>query len=63
MAVSDPIKATTPEAVAALKAAGIRVIMATGDGLKTAQSVAAKLGITEFYGDLCLLSPPVAGDV
>ena len=52
LAVSDPIKATTPEALAALKAAGIRVIMATGDGLKTAQAVATKLGITEFYGEV-----------
>ena len=52
LAVSDPIKATTPEALAGLKAAGIRVIMATGDGLKTAQAVAAKLGIAEFYGEV-----------
>lgn len=52
LAVSDPIKATTPEALAGLKAAGIRVIMATGDGLKTAQAVAAKLGIEEFYGEV-----------
>jgi P-type Cu+ transporter len=52
LAVSDPIKATTPSALAALKVAGIRVIMATGDGLKTAQSVAARLGIDEFYGEV-----------
>ncbi len=52
LAVSDPIKTSTPEALAALKAAGIRVIMATGDGLKTAQAVAATLGIAEFYGEV-----------
>jgi P-type Cu+ transporter len=52
LAVSDPIKATTPSALAALKVAGIRVIMATGDGLKTAQSVATRLGIDEFYGEV-----------
>ena len=33
LAVSDPIKASTPEAVASLHDAGIRVVMATGDGL------------------------------
>jgi P-type Cu+ transporter len=52
LAVSDPIKTTTPSALAALKTAGIRVIMATGDGLKTAQSVATRLGISEFYGEV-----------
>jgi P-type Cu+ transporter len=52
LCVSDPVKVTTPSALAALKVAGIRVIMATGDGLKTAQSVAARLGISEFYGEV-----------
>ena len=52
LAVSDPIKATTPTALAGLRDEGIRVIMATGDGLKTAQSVAARLGIEEFYGEV-----------
>ena len=33
LAVSDPIKASTPEALATLKRAGLRVVMATGDGL------------------------------
>src|SRR3546814_9048616 len=40
LAVSDPIKKSTPEAVKGLKAAGIRVIMATGDGISTAKAVA-----------------------
>ena len=52
LAVSDPIKPSTLDALAELKAAGIRVIMATGDGLTTAKSVAKKLGIAEFYGEV-----------
>ena len=48
LAVSDPIKESTPEAVRALHQLGLRVIMLTGDNEKTAQSVAAKLGIDEF---------------
>jgi Cu+-exporting ATPase len=51
MAVSDPIKAGTAEALLALKASGLRVIMATGDGLSTAKAVATKLGINEVYGE------------
>lgn len=52
LAVSDPIKATTVEALASLREDGITVVMATGDGLTTARSVAAKLGIDEFYGEV-----------
>ena len=52
LAVSDPIKASTEEALATLKAAGMRVIMATGDGLTTAKAVAAKLGIDEVHGEV-----------
>ena len=52
LAVSDPIKTTTAEALAALKASGLRVIMATGDGLTTAKAIAAKLGITEVHGEV-----------
>jgi Cu+-exporting ATPase len=52
LAVSDPIKANTREALAALKATGIRVIMASGDGLTTAKAVATKLGINELYGEV-----------
>jgi P-type Cu+ transporter len=52
LAVSDPIKTTTPEALRALRASGLRVIMATGDGLTTAQAVAASLGIGEIYGEV-----------
>jgi len=52
LAVSDPIKASTPEAMQALKEAGIRVIMATGDGLTTAKAVAEILNIDEVYGEV-----------
>lgn len=52
LAVSDPIKQTTPEAVETLKAAGIRLIMATGDGVSTAKAVAGRLGIDEIYGEV-----------
>ena len=52
LSVSDPIKESTIEALTTLKASNIRVIMATGDGLMTAKSVAGKLGIAEFYGEV-----------
>ena len=52
LSVSDPIKENTAEALDNLKASGMRVIMATGDGLLTAKSVAEKLGIEEFYGEV-----------
>ncbi|HEY0488885.1 MAG TPA: heavy metal translocating P-type ATPase [Telluria sp.] len=52
VAVSDPVKATTPEALAMLKHTGLTVIMATGDGLTTARSVAGRLGINEVYGEV-----------
>jgi len=52
VAVSDPVKQTTPEALATLKEAGITVVMATGDGLTTAKSVGEKLGIAEVYGEV-----------
>ncbi|MBC7787223.1 MAG: heavy metal translocating P-type ATPase [Methylophilaceae bacterium] len=52
LSVSDPIKESTAVALATLKALGMRVIMATGDGQLTAKSVATKLGIHEFYGEV-----------
>lgn len=52
LAVSDPIKASTAEALSALKAAGLRIIMATGDGLTTAKAVGARLGIDEVHGEV-----------
>jgi len=52
LAVSDPIKASTPDAVNALRAAGIHIVMATGDGWTTARAVGARLGIDEVIGEV-----------
>ncbi|MBY4696548.1 heavy metal translocating P-type ATPase [Burkholderia latens] len=52
LAVADPIKTTTPEALATLKENGIRVVMATGDGVVTAKAVAERLGIDEYHGEV-----------
>jgi Cu+-exporting ATPase len=52
IAIADPIKATTPGALAALKEAGIRVVMLTGDNATTARAVAAKLGIAEVEAEV-----------
>ncbi|SEJ30736.1 heavy metal translocating P-type ATPase [Nitrosomonas eutropha] len=52
LAVSDSIKQSTPEAVQDLKDAGIRIIMATGDGVATAKTVAQQLGIDEVHGEV-----------
>jgi P-type Cu+ transporter len=52
IAVADPIKPTTPEAISALHAAGVRIVMATGDGRTTALAVAARLGIDEVHGEV-----------
>ena len=52
LAVSDPVKPSTPEALATLKAAGLRIVMATGDGITTAQAVAGRLGIDEVHGEV-----------
>ena len=50
IAVADPIKDTTPEAVAALKALGVRLVMLSGDAQETAAAVGAQLGIDEVKG-------------
>jgi len=52
LAVADPIKASTPDAIATLHAAGLRIVMATGDGVATAQAVARQLGIDEVHGEV-----------
>ena len=52
LAVSDPIKPSTQGALATLKAEGLRIVMATGDGLSTARSVGRQLGINEVYGEV-----------
>jgi Cu+-exporting ATPase len=52
LAVSDPIKTSTREALETLKSAGMRVVMATGDGITTARSVGRRLGIDEVHGEV-----------
>jgi len=50
--VADPIKDSTPEAIAALHADGVRLVMLSGDSRTTAQSVAGKLGIDEVMAEV-----------
>ena len=52
LAVTDPIRDSTPAAIDALHRAGIRVVMATGDGRTTAEAVAQRLGIDEIHGEV-----------
>jgi Cu+-exporting ATPase len=52
IAIADPVKATTPGALSALAADGIRVVMLTGDNRTTAQAVARRLGITEVEAEV-----------
>ncbi len=52
IAVADPVKDTSPAALAALHAAGLRVAMATGDGRATAEAVARRLGIEEVHAEV-----------
>ena len=51
-AIADPVKASTPEALAALKAEGVRVVMLTGDNWTTAKAVARRLGIDEVEAEV-----------
>ena len=52
VAVADPIKETTIQALKDLHNDGIRIVMATGDASTTAKSVATRLGIDEYYGEV-----------
>ena len=52
IAVADPIKASTPAAIAALHGLGLRVAMITGDNRKTAEAIAAELGIDEVVAEV-----------
>jgi Cu+-exporting ATPase len=52
IAVSDPIKETTPDAINSLKKEGIRIIMVTGDNRRTAEAIARRLGIDEIEADV-----------
>jgi len=51
-AVADPVKESTPEAIAALKRAHVRIVMLTGDSQRTAQAVARQLGIDEALAEV-----------
>jgi heavy metal translocating P-type ATPase len=50
--VADPVKASTPEAIRVLREAGVRIVMLTGDNRRTAQAVAAKLGLADFVAEV-----------
>ena len=52
VAIADPIKATTLPALNALRAAGLRIVMASGDAQATAEAVAHTLGIEEVHGEV-----------
>jgi Cu+-exporting ATPase len=52
LVVADPIKASTQEALTVLRQAGLRIVMATGDGLTTAKAVGAQLDIAEVHGEV-----------
>ena len=52
IAIADPVKETTPEALDALRREGVRVVMLTGDNRTTAEAVARRLGIDEVEADV-----------
>ena len=52
IAIADQIKESTPAALERLRADGVRIIMATGDGLTTARAVGRELGIDEVHGEV-----------
>jgi Cu+-exporting ATPase len=52
LAIADPVKPTTPEALRALNDEGVRVVMLTGDNVTTAQAVARRLGIAAVEADV-----------
>jgi len=52
LGVADPVRETTPEALRALRADGLRIVMLTGDGRATAEAVARRLGIEEIHAEV-----------
>ena len=52
LAIADPVKAATPEALSGLKTEGVRVVMLTGDNWTTAKAVARRLGIDDVEAEV-----------
>jgi P-type Cu+ transporter len=52
IAIADPVRPTTPDAVAALRKAGVRIVMLTGDNRTSAEAVARRLGISEVEAEI-----------
>jgi Cu+-exporting ATPase len=52
VAVADPIKETTPDALKTLREDGVRIVMLTGDNRTTAEAVASRLGISEVEAEV-----------
>jgi P-type Cu+ transporter len=52
IAVADPIKATTPQAISALRQSGLHLVILTGDNRATAEAIASELGIDEFEAEI-----------
>ena len=52
LAIADPVKATTPEALASLRSMGVRIVMLTGDNGTTAHAIARKLGIDQVEAEV-----------
>ena len=50
--IADPVKESTPAALRELRAAGLRIVMLTGDSRSTAEAIARKLGIDEFHAEV-----------
>ncbi len=52
LGVADPIKKSTPEAIAGLRALGLKVVMLTGDNRKTAEAIGREIGVDEIHADV-----------
>jgi Cu+-exporting ATPase len=52
LAIADPVKVSTSEALAMLRESGVNVVMATGDNRATAQAIASRLGIADFRAEV-----------